>query len=266
MQMDGGASALHLAKVGGEYVMAVRVMKPLLLARFHGDLTKEMRQRGDPMSAKPAPLLLACVALVSCLSGLSLWVPAAASAERPMGDDDMPADESNRTIEFMAFSKSGKEFAIKVKDDMQGESFEVYDSKKSTLIKAYGYDEGGEKGTWRKVKHKYDLTNEPVEGGENPKKGVTVLGNPKDGQLQLYITNGEKIRKYASIKLPVVKIRRKKKQSKGSVKEIVFDQKGKYFVVVYHQKVPGTFERETDSVASFKFKAYKARFAGGDGE
>ena len=179
-------------------------------------------------------------------------------------NEDVPEDRAEVTVEFMAFADDSSLFGLKVLDTNRGNRFEVRDTKKNTVVKEYLFGEGEDKKVWRRVKRKHKLTQDPVPNGENLKKGITLIGNPKKGQLVLYVMKGDRIKPYATIPLRVVVKRKETTPAKASVKELVFDQRGRFFVVVIHQKLKGRWEMETDTVEAFRFKAYKAKF-GSDG-
>ena len=197
--------------------------------------------------------------LMILLASLIIGVPQAA-AQRGDDGEEMPEELEQITLEFAAFSEDSREFSVFVTDELRGDSFQVFDTKKGKLKKTYPVDEGRKKAVWRKVKRKHAMKQDGVPNGENLKKEITIMGNQKRRQLVLYVMKGERIRPYTKIDLPEIKIRRKRKPVQASVKEIVFDQKGKYFVVIYHQKVSGTYPYESDKIRSFKFKSYKAKF------
>lgn len=167
--------------------------------------------------------------------------------------------EPSRQLELVAFSDDGKEFALKVVDIERGSMFEVRDSKKNEVVARYPFDEGTEKKAWRKAKKKHDLKFEP-EGPENKKKDVTLMSTQKGDKLNIYVMRGEAIKKYTDIPLLVPTKQKKGDPAESLVKMMAWGPKGKYVVVVYHQKLMDMFEWEGDFVHAFKFRSYKVKF------
>jgi hypothetical protein len=178
-------------------------------------------------------------------------LPSAQAGERPSAE---------QTMEFVAFSTDGRLFALKVTDEAAGNLFQVRKTKKNQVVGSYVFNASNEEKVWRKVRREHRLEQEPVEAQENPKKGITLMTEVRGSKLRLMVMKGERILPYASVDLRTT---RKGKAAEAFVKSVVWDQKGKYAVVIYHQAMADPLPWEGDSVHAFRYRSYKVDF--GDG-
>lgn len=168
--------------------------------------------------------------------------------------------QSRQTIEVVGFSRDGREVVLKVLDENLGAQFQVRDSKRNELVKAYPYEEDREKPVLRQVAKTHDVSDAWVDGPENPKKGVTLMTAQKADKLVLYLMKGEKVAPYEEVQL----LGTKKGPAKAFAKQSAWDEKGKYGAVVYHQKYKDLLEWEGDFIHTFKLRSYRLAF--GEGE
>lgn len=195
-----------------------------------------------------------CGLVVVALCGLAWgWVAGAPAraADRP---------DSQQTLEFVAFSTDSRLFALKVVDDSVGSFFQVRKSKKNTVVSSYVFHEANEDKVWRKVKREHKLEQEPVKAQENPVKGFSLMTEVRGARLRVLVMKGERILPYTSVELLTT---RKGKAAEAFVKETVWDQKGKYGVIIYRQSLHDPLLWEGDSVHAFRYRGYKVDF--GDG-
>ena len=164
---------------------------------------------------------------------------------------------SKQTMEVVAFSSDGKLFAVKVLDENLGSLFQVRDGKKDKLVDSVPFQPDDEKKAWARLKRKHDLTQKPVESQDNPTKGVSLMTRIKDGRIQIMMMKGEQIRPYSELELMKTK---DGEPASASVKQVVWDGKGKVAVIVYHQKIKDLLEWEGDFVTSFKYRSYRVSF------
>ena len=167
--------------------------------------------------------------------------------------------EPPKKMELVGFSDNGREYALKVEDAQRGFMFEVRDSKKNEVEARYPFDESTEDRVWRKVKRKHEMTVEP-SGPENKKKDVTLMTTQKGDKLIIYVMRGEAIKKYDEIQLLVPEKNKDNPPAESTVLNLSWGPRGKYAVVVYHQKLKDMFEWEGDFAHSFKFRSYRVKF------
>lgn len=202
------------------------------------------------------PALLALATLLAVPFGLAPSVAAA----RPAKSDLM--DIRKVQLEFLAFNEDSDEYLVKVIDENVGTVLQVRSTKDNELVKAYPYMVDDEDKTIKRVRKKHKLSQDPVEDPANPKKkALTLLLGQKDDKLVIYVMKGDRIQKYDDI--PVLKDK-DGNLAKATMKQLVWDQRGKNVVIIYHQKFPGEYGFQSDFVFSFKFKSYKAKFGDAD--
>ncbi len=194
---------------------------------------------------------LVTAAVAACFVGL------AAGAAFADDDDEGKRPKTSQTMEVVGFSTDGGSLVLKVEDEMRGSMFQIRDSKKGKVREAFPFREDTEKKAWRKVKKAIELDEEWVNGPENPKKEVVMMTAPKGTGLCVYMMKGERIKMYTNIDLLTTK---KGEVAESFVKQMAWDRRGKYAVLIYHQKLTDLLEWEGDFVYSFKFKSYKASF------
>ncbi len=192
-------------------------------------------------------------------------VVAAAALVTLMASGALASDRTRQKMELVGFSDDGKEFVLKVTDEERGTFFQVRTTKKNEIVKVYPFAEGEDKKVFAKVKRVHEVGGELSDSPENPKKGVTLMSAQKEDKLFLYVMKGDRIAKYDEIALEKT---RKGDPAKSNVMQMAWDPKGKYGVVVYHQKLTDLGEWEGDFVYSFVYRSYKVNFGddSGDGD
>ncbi|TNF23623.1 MAG: hypothetical protein EP329_26985 [Deltaproteobacteria bacterium] len=202
------------------------------------------------------PALLALATFLAVPLG---FAPSDASARNPRSD---LMDIRKVQLEFLAFNEDSDEYLVKVIDEQIGTVLQVRSTKDNELVKAYPYQLDAEERTIKRVRKKHNLTQDPHEDPANPKKKtLTLLLGQKDDKLVIYVMKGDRIKKYDEI--DVLKDK-DGNVAKASMKQLVWDQRGKNVVIIFHQKFPGDHAWQSDFVYSFKFKSYKAKFDDGD--
>ena len=189
-------------------------------------------------------------------AGIAVLLCATVTSGDVRAQSDFP--KAQQTMEVVGFSKDGKLFVLKTKDEEGRHAYQVRSSRKGEIEKVYSFFEGDEKKTWRRVKRKHEISAEPSETAENTDLGVTLVTAQKGEKLSIFVMKGERVKKYGSV--PVQMSRDGKKAATANVSQLVWGPKGKHVVMVYHQKLKKPFPWESDSVHAFKFKAYKASF------
>ena len=162
-----------------------------------------------------------------------------------------------QVMEAMGFSKDGKEFVLKVVDENLGSLFQVRSSKDNKLVQSYPFEAEDEKRAWRKVTRAHDIADDHIEGQDNEPKAVSLMTRVRGAKMAVLMMRGERILPYDAIELMVNK---KDEPAEAFVKQVLWDDKGKYAVLVYHQKLTDMFEWEGDFVHAFKFRSYKVKF------
>jgi hypothetical protein len=192
---------------------------------------------------------------------LALAAPASAGGR---GDDlEAVGPDTRQTMELAGFSKDGKKFVLKITDEEGRSLFEVRESRKGKHVASYPFFPEQDKAAWRKAKREHELDGAPSDGPENKDKGITLLSAVKGEALNVYAMSGETCTKLID-KIPLKKIEKGKNKGKVAeafVKQLLWGPRGKFVVVVYHQKIEDTFPWEGDFAYSFKFKTYKAKCA-----
>jgi len=191
---------------------------------------------------------------------LSLVIGVLVCGALTLGDVRAESDfpKAQQTMEVVGFSKDGKLFVLKTKDEEGRHAYQVRSSRKGAIEKVYSFFEGDEKKTWRRIKRKHEISAQPSDTAENTDLGITLVTAQKGDKLSIFVMKGERVRKYGSV--PVQMSRDGKKAATANVSQLVWGPKGKYVVMVFHQKLKKPFLWESDSVHAFKFKAYKASF------
>ena len=189
-------------------------------------------------------------------AGIAVLLFATVTSGDARAQSDFP--KAQQTMEVVGFSKDGKFFVLKTKDEEGRHAYQVRASRKGAIEKVYSFFEGDEKKTWRRVKRKHEISAEPSETAENADLGITLVTAQKGEKLSIFVMKGEQVKKYGSV--PVQMSRDGKKAATANVSQLVWGPKGKYVVMVYHQKLKKPFPWESDSVHAFKFKPYKASF------
>lgn len=203
------------------------------------------------------PALLALATFLAVPIGLTT---SDASARRSSKTDLM--DIRRVQLEFLAFNEDSTEYLVKVLDEQIGNALQVRSTKDNELIKAYPFQPDDEERTIKRVRKKHSLTQDPHEDPANPKKkALTLLLGQKGDKLVVYVMKGDRIKQYDEI--DVLKDK-DGNVAKAAMKQLVWDQRGKNVVIVYHQKFDGDHPWQSDFVYSFKFKSYKAKFGDAD--
>jgi len=200
------------------------------------------------------PALLALATLVAVPLGLASY-----DAQARRSDSGTNLMDIRRVqLEFLAFNEDSDEYLVKVQDEQIGNALQVRSTRNNELIKAYPYQPDDEDRTIKRVRRKHDLTQDPHEDPANPKKDeLTLLLGQKGDKLIIYVMKGDRIQQYDEI--DVLKDK-DGNVAKAAMKQLVWDQRGKNVVIIYHQKFPGDHPWQSDFVYSFKFKSYKAKF------
>ena len=199
------------------------------------------------------------------LAGLvSFCLTSPALADAPDVSTLRPAE-----FEIIAWSEDSEQFLVKVKDPNAGTLFQVRDTKSNEIVR---------KGTKALVFPSPSIDDEPklikkiiaqnalkqpiVEGSAHPKKSDIMLMTAQKGD-KFYImgVKGERASKYDTIDV----IKDKANVAKVYQKQLVWDQDGKNFILVYHAKLEGgEIPFEGDFIVSYKFKAFKVKGSSGD--
>ncbi len=179
---------------------------------------------------------------------------AVAKESKDTGPDLPPTMQD---ITCVGFSVNGKEAIFRVIDEHIGTLFQVRSVKKNEVLASFPFEEGEEKRAWRRVKKAHNVDAEFSDAPENTKKKVVMMSEVKGDNICIYMMRGEAIKPYLEIPLHKNK---KGQVAKAIVKQMVWDQKGKYAIVVYHQETAGRMKWKGDFVHAFKFKFYKTGF------
>ncbi len=172
------------------------------------------------------------------------------------------ADQRSVQLEFVAFSENSQEYLVKVVDADIGPVLQVRSTKKNKLIKAYPYDLEREKAMIKRIRRKHKLVQDPVDDATNPRKGYVMMTRDMGDKLGIYMMRDEKIRLYDELELLKDD---DDKPARANQKQLVWDQRGKYAVIIYSQKLEGAYGFSGDFLHAFKFKSYKASFAEPEG-
>ncbi len=195
------------------------------------------------------------VVVVALLVALAL--PAGAKKKGDTGPELPP---TRQDITCVGFSANGKEAVFRIIDENVGTMFQVRSVKKNEILKSFPFSEDEEKRAWHRVKKAHNVHAEFADAPENPKKNVVMMSQVKGDKILIHMMRGEAIKPYLDI--PLYKSK-KGQVAEAFVKQMVWDHKGKYAVVVYHQKTAGRMKWEGDFVKAFKFKLYKTGFGSG---
>ncbi|MGM0574432.1 MAG: hypothetical protein ACQEXJ_01685 [Myxococcota bacterium] len=191
------------------------------------------------------PLIVSCLAAVVTLS-------AAAATAEPRGAAGVPS--SKQQMEIVGFSDSGREYVLRVVDENVGTVFQVRDTRRNELLKAYPFREDAEEVVWRRVVRKHDIDEELHAKPDNPRKPYTILTAVKGGELVIYVMKGERIGEYERVDLMETE---EGEPAEAFVKQVAWGPRGKNAAIVYHQKIADPLEWEGDFVHAFDFKTYR---------
>lgn len=170
---------------------------------------------------------------------------------------------TRQDITAVGFSTNGKEVVFRIVDENIGTLFQVRAVKRNKVLASFPFSEGEEKRAWRKVKRAHNVDKDFSDAPENPRKNVVMMSQVKGDEILIHMMRGEAIKPYLTIPLYT---NRKGEPAEAFVKQMVWDQKGKYGVIVYHQATVGRMKWEGDFVHTFKFKVYKTGFGSGGGQ
>jgi len=196
--------------------------------------------------------LVALAALVALLTSPAL-------ARKPKVDSpELPP--TRQDITCVGFSVDGREVVFRVVDENIGTLFQVRSVKKNEVLASFPFSEDEEKRAWRKVSKAHKIADEFADAPENPRKNVVMMSQVKGDKILIHMMRGEAIKPYLDI--PLYK-NKKGEPAEAFVKQMVWDKKGKFAVVVYHQATQGRMKWAGDFVLTFKFKLYKSGFSSG---
>jgi len=203
--------------------------------------------------------------LVSIASAATL-ASSAAQADAPDVSTLRPAE-----YEIIAWSEDSEQFLVKVKDPNAGTLFQVRETKSDEIVrkgsKALVFPSPSiddEPKLIKKIIAQNGLKQPIVDSAIHPKKSdIALMSYQKGDKFYVMGLKGDRASKVETIDV----IKDKANIAKISQKQLVWDQDGKNFIIVYHAKLEGgEFPFEGDFIKAFKFKAYKVKGSGGDDE
>jgi hypothetical protein len=174
-----------------------------------------------------------------------------------------PTDTKSEQIQFLGFSQDGELFALKVNDLQRTPRVEILESKSMKPVGRYPFsDDTDFKKAWSKAKQKHKVDKPSADKGpEHPTDGITILTSQKKDKFFILATKCGKLAPYDAIDVLKGSTKTEKDiPAKANQVELVWDQGGKYVVIVYHQKIPGSWAWESDFVHAFKFKPSEVPF------
>jgi len=172
-------------------------------------------------------------------------------------------ETKNEQMSFLGFSEDGELFAIKVNDLQRTPRVEVRETKNMKLVGQYTFsDDADFKKAWTKAKRKHSVDKPAAETGpEHPTLGITLLTAVKKGKFFILATKCGKLIPYDAFDLLTGSTKTEKNiPAKANQMELVWDQAGKHVVLIYHQKIPGSWAWESDFVHAFKFRPAEVPF------
>lgn len=204
--------------------------------------------------------------ILSLASLASLSWSSSALADAPDVSTLRPAE-----FEIIAWSEDSEQFLVKVKDPNAGTLFQVRETKSNEIVrkgsKALVFPSPSiddEPKLIKKIIAQNGLKQPIVDAATHPKKSdISLMTYQKGDKFYIMGLKGERASKYDTIDV----IKDKANVAKVFQKQLVWDQDGKNFILVYHAKLEGgEFPFEGDFIAAYKFKAFKVKGGSSDDE
>lgn len=196
-------------------------------------------------------------------SGLALFLLLVAQASpdvqarRASKTAKLELPPTQQTITVVGFCDGGKEVILDIVDENIGSLYQVRDVRRGKVIASYPYADKQSRRAWRTLKRKHSVQSGFADSPDNAKRRVTMLSSLGSGAIRVLVMRGETIKPYTTIPLFVG---RDNQVAEAFVKQIVWDARGKYAVIIYHQAVEGRLTWRGDFMHGIKYKSYRAGF------
>ncbi|PIE18601.1 MAG: hypothetical protein CSA66_04390 [Proteobacteria bacterium] len=190
--------------------------------------------RGFAVAAATAATLAACASDrgARCPACPEPEAPAAAAPAQPPIDAQPLTTDRSRELELMGFSEDGAAFALRVKDERMGSSFQIYDPAKGKVVKTYMYTGFTERGVWTRVARRHRIVPLDTASQRRPGGDLMLLGGDSPDWVVIFAMRGERA-------VPYFRVPRLSGDDGSpaavAVKRIAWAPRGDYVVVIHNQ-------------------------------
>lgn len=173
----------------------------------------------------------------------------AASAQQPI------------TMEPVGLSLENEVYAVKVLDVDRGNYFSVRSLQSDERVKDYPFEIETAEKVWKQVEKKHALTDKLVISQSAPKDGWTIMGAParKGPKYNILVSGNGKVGLYAQVDL-IHEEEREQVVATAMLKQVAWDEKGKWLIVILNQKLGGSFPVDRDEPHSMRFRSFRVQW------
>ena len=165
------------------------------------------------------------------------------------------------TLEPVGLSLENELYAVKVLDQDRGNYFSVRALKTEEVVKEYPYEIQTEERVWKQVVQKHGLTDKLVVSQSSPRDGWTIMGAPakKGPKYNILVSGNGKVGLLEQLDLEH-EDEREKVTAVGMLKQVAWDEKGKWLIVILNQKMGGSFPFDRDASHSLRFRSFRVQW------
>lgn len=162
------------------------------------------------------------------------------------------------TMEVVAFSPEKDLYALRVMDADRGNYFSIRKLEEGEKVKDVAYEIETEERIWKSLVKKYDLTEEAVISQASPDGKFTLLGAPKGPKYRIMVSGNGKTGTLMDIDLQADE--QSKEVAKGILKQVAWNKKGKWVVLIVNQRLGGNFPLDRDFAYQTKFRSFRVKW------
>lgn len=165
------------------------------------------------------------------------------------------------TLEPVGLSLENELYAVKVLDMDRGNYFSVRKLKSDEVVKEYPYEIQTEEKIWKQVVSKHGLSDELVLSQASPKDAFTIMGAPakKGPKYNILVSGNGKVGLVHQVDLEHEE-EREQVTATGMLKQVAWDKKGKWLIVIVNQKLGGSFPIDRDYSHSLRFRSFRVQW------
>lgn len=165
------------------------------------------------------------------------------------------------TMEPVGLSLENELYAVKVLDIDRGNYFSVRKLTSDEQVKDYPFEIDTEEKIWKQIVKRHDLKDTLVTSQASPKDGWTIMGAParKGPKYNILVSGNGKVGTLAQVDLEH-EDEREKIVATGMLKQVAWDEKGKWVIVILNQKMGGSFPFDRDEPHSMRFRSFRVQW------
>lgn len=163
------------------------------------------------------------------------------------------------TMEVVAFSPEKDLYALRIMDVDRGNYFSIRKLDEGEKVKDVAYEIETEERIWKQLVKKYELTEEAVISQASPDGRFTLLGAPKGPKYRIMVNGNGKVGTLMDIDLQVDE--QSKEVAKGMLKQVAWNKKGKWVVLIVNQRLGGNFPMDRDFAYQTKFRSFRVKWS-----